>query len=78
MEGVDMSWVAWLIVVQLLLVAGFVASTIVFLVGIFQRVHPSTTSVIPTSDEPSPRTASLPESTHRWHLAEPFIETITG
>ena len=73
-----MSWVAWLIVVQVLLVAGFIASTGVFLVGILQRVRPPEPSVIPTPDEPARRPMPLPESAQRWRIADPLAETITG
>ena len=52
-----MSWVAWLIVVQVLLVIGFIASTVVFLLGILVRAQPPAPGVISASDERGERPA---------------------
>jgi hypothetical protein len=72
------SWVAWLIVVQVLLVAGFIASTVVFLLGILQRVQPPAPVATPASDDRAPRTVSLRDNAHRWRVVDAVPETITG
>lgn len=73
-----MSIIAWLIVVQFLAVAGFIASLVWLVVGIVVGLRPRGLDADRGADQPEIATNPAAEPTRGWRIAEQTPETVVG
>lgn len=73
-----MSFVAWLIVLQFLLVAGFIVSMALLFFGIVAGLWPTRVIAIDNADESPAAVRTADEPVVGWRIADTIPETITG
>jgi len=72
------SLIAWLIVLQFLVVAGFIVSVAMLFVGIIVGLRPPGLIAIDRAHESLATASSVNEHTSDWRIADTLPETITG